>query len=104
MWASGSRRPATSRRTTPRSDDRGETTKVRSRLILAFTYLVVTVLLALTVPLALSLRDRARAEQESAALTSALTIAASLDGETLETGRPLDSIRSTGMPHRWTGA
>ncbi len=93
MWASGSRRLPISRRTTSHSDDHeGAATKVRSRLILAFTYLIVTVLLALAVPLALSLRDRARAEQTTAALTSALTIAASLDGETLVAGRPLDRL------------
>ncbi|MEO8423193.1 MAG: ATP-binding protein [Actinomycetota bacterium] len=49
-------------------------------------------LLALTIPLALSLRDRARAEQETAALTQALTIAASLDGETLVAGPPLNRL------------
>ncbi len=51
-------------------------------------------LLALTVPLALSLRDRARAEQETAALTSALTIAANLDRESLKPGPALDRLVS----------
>jgi signal transduction histidine kinase len=50
------------------------------------------VLLALAIPLALSLRDRARAEQETTALTSALTIAASLDGDTLVEGPALDRL------------
>jgi signal transduction histidine kinase len=50
------------------------------------------VVLALTVPLALSLRDRARAEQETAALTTALTIAASLDGDTLVAGPALNRL------------
>jgi signal transduction histidine kinase len=50
------------------------------------------VLLALTVPLALSLRDRSRAEQETAALTRALTIAAILDGDSLQTGPALDRL------------
>ena len=49
-------------------------------------------LLALTVPLALSLRDRARAEQETSALTSALTIAANLDRESLKPGPALDRL------------
>lgn len=52
----------------------------------------MTVLLALTVPLALSLRDRARAEQETAALTEALTIATILDGDTLVAGPPLNRL------------
>jgi signal transduction histidine kinase len=50
------------------------------------------VLLALTVPLALSLRDRARAEQEAAALTSALTIATILDKDSLVEGPSLNTL------------
>jgi signal transduction histidine kinase len=50
------------------------------------------VLLALAVPLALSLRDRARAEQETAALTSALTIAAILDADSLVAGPALNRL------------
>jgi signal transduction histidine kinase len=49
-------------------------------------------LLALTVPLALSLRDRARAEQETQALTSALTIAATLHRDSLNAGPALDRL------------
>ncbi|MGZ5307154.1 MAG: ATP-binding protein [Actinomycetota bacterium] len=49
-------------------------------------------LLALTVPLALSLRDRARSEQETQALTSALTIAAILDRDSLKEGPVLDRL------------
>ena len=41
-------------------------------------------------PLAISLRDRARAEKKTEVLTSALTIAASLDSETLRAGPALD--------------
>ena len=52
--------------------------------------MVVAVLLALTVPLAISLRDRARAEKKTEVLTSALTIAASFDTETLRAGPALD--------------
>jgi signal transduction histidine kinase len=50
------------------------------------------VLLALTVPLALSLRDRARSEQETQALTSALTIAAILNRDSLREGPTLDRL------------
>ncbi len=49
-------------------------------------------MLALTVPLALSLRDRARSEQETQALTSALTIAAILNRDTLKEGPVLDRL------------
>lgn len=66
--------------------------KVRSRLVVAFTYLVVTVLLALAVPLLFSLRERARTEREIEVQTSAQTIAASLDGRTLTAGRALDRL------------
>jgi len=66
--------------------------KVRSRLVVAFTYLVVTVLLALAVPLLFSLRERARAERKAEVQASAQTIAASLDGRTLTAGRALDRL------------
>ena len=49
-------------------------------------------MLALTVPLALSLRDRARSEQETQALTSALTIAAILNRDSLKEGPVLDRL------------
>lgn len=66
--------------------------KVRSRLVLAFSYLVVTVLVALTIPLLFSLRDRARAEQEREVLTSVQAIAAGLDSENLVAGPELDRL------------
>ncbi len=66
--------------------------KVRSRLILAFTYLVVTVLVALTIPLLFSLRERARAEKKSEVLASVQAIAASLDSATLVPGPQLDRL------------
>ena len=66
--------------------------KVRSRLVLAFSYLVITVLVALTIPLLFSLRDRARAEKEREVLTSVQAIAAVLDGETLVAGPKLDQL------------
>lgn len=49
-------------------------------------------LLALTVPLALSLRDRTRSEQQTQALTSALTIAAILDRDSLRKGPALNAL------------
>ena len=53
--------------------------KVRTRLVLAFAYVLITVIVALTVPLAVTLRDRSRIETESQALSSAQTFASSLD-------------------------
>ena len=64
--------------------------------------MVVAVLLALTVPLAISLRDRARAEKKTEVLTSALTIAASFDTESLQAGPALEG-RSSVTPNRSTG-
>src|SRR5215210_202703 len=46
--------------------------------MLAFAYVVITVIVALTVPLAVTLRDRSRIESEFRALSSAQTIALSL--------------------------
>ena len=66
--------------------------KVRSRLVLAFSYLVVTVLVALTIPLLFSLRDRARAEKEREVLTSVQAIAAGLDSEKLVVSTELDRL------------
>ena len=61
--------------------------KVRTRLVASFSYVLLVVIVALTVPLAIVLRDRARSELESVALTNAQTIAAVLDGRRLEPGR-----------------
>ena len=52
--------------------------KVRTSLMLAFAYVLITVIVALTVPLAVTLRDRSRIESEFRALSSAQTIALSL--------------------------
>ncbi len=62
--------------------------KVRTRLVASFTYVLLVVIVALTVPLGIVLRDRARSELEAVALTNAQTIAALLDGERLDAGRP----------------
>jgi two-component system, OmpR family, sensor kinase len=66
--------------------------KVRTRLVASFTYVLLVVIVALTVPLGIVLRDRARSELEALALTNAQTIAALLDGERLEVGRPRDRL------------
>jgi sensor histidine kinase regulating citrate/malate metabolism len=58
--------------------------KVRTRLVLSFSYVLLVVIVALTVPLAIVLRDRARSELESLALSNAQTIAAVLDSNGLE--------------------
>ena len=66
--------------------------KVRTRLVASFTYVLLVVIVALTVPLGIVLRDRARSELEAVALTNAQTIAALLDGERLDAGRPRDRL------------
>jgi signal transduction histidine kinase len=65
--------------------------KVRTGLVLAFAYVLITVIVALTVPLAVTLRDRSRIESESQALSSAQTFASSLDANDL--GRPASDPR-----------
>ena len=61
--------------------------KVRTRLVLSFTYALLVVIVALTVPLAIVLRDRARAELEARALANAQTAAALLDASQLDQER-----------------
>jgi two-component system, OmpR family, sensor kinase len=61
--------------------------KVRTRLVLSFSYVLLVVIVALTLPLTVVLRDRARSSLEAQALTNAQTIAAFLDGQRLEPGR-----------------
>ncbi len=55
--------------------------KVRSRLVLAFTYVLLTIIVALTVPLAVNLRKRAEAELVGNARVSAQNLAASIGAE-----------------------
>jgi signal transduction histidine kinase len=69
-------------------------TKVRSRLLLAFAYILVVVLVALGVPLAVNLEQRATLELQTEALIQAQGIASAVGSENL---RPraedrLDSI------------
>jgi two-component system, OmpR family, sensor kinase len=60
--------------------------KVRTRLVLGFTYILLTVILALTIPLALNLRGRAKDEVTSSALQSAQNIAISVGQQIPQTG------------------
>ena len=57
--------------------------KVRTRLVLAFSYILITVIVALTVPLTINLRERARSDVENRAKLFALTIAAGIGAEGL---------------------
>lgn len=65
-------------------------TKVRTRLVLAFGYILLVVIVALTIPLAINLGARARTEVESQALLGVQTIAAGIGKEGLKAGPPLD--------------
>ncbi len=64
--------------------------RVRGRLVLAFTYILVTVIVALSIPLAINLARRVRAEIEADTKVSALTIAAQIGGEGAIPGPALD--------------
>ena len=66
--------------------------KVRTRFVISFAYVLLVVIVALTVPLGIALRDRARSEVEALALTNAQSIAALLDGDRLEVGKPRDRL------------
>jgi signal transduction histidine kinase len=55
--------------------------KVRTRLVLAFAYILVTIIIAFGVPLAVTLQARARSEFETNLLVTAQTLAASIGGE-----------------------
>ncbi|HSL12359.1 MAG TPA: ATP-binding protein [Actinomycetota bacterium] len=66
--------------------------RVRTRLVVSFTYALLVVIVALTVPLAIVLRDRARAELEAGALTNAQTTALLLDASQLGEGRAREDL------------
>jgi signal transduction histidine kinase len=68
--------------------------KLRTRLILAFTYILATIIVALTIPLAVNLSARAEAEFETDTLIVAQTLAAQIRGEHL-TGGDTPSVRGT---------
>lgn len=55
--------------------------RVRTRLILAFAYVLLAVIIALEVPLAVNLEKRALAELKSRSLTQAQSVAAAIGGE-----------------------
>jgi signal transduction histidine kinase len=61
--------------------------KVRTRLVAAFAYITVTIIVALTIPLAISLDRRARTELERENLIRAGTIAQGIGGENLSPDR-----------------
>jgi signal transduction histidine kinase len=61
--------------------------KVRTRLVLAFAYILITVIIALTVPLAINLRERTTLELTGSALSSAQSIAAFIDPTQLQIAR-----------------
>jgi len=62
-------------------------TRVRTRLVVAFTYISVTIIVALTIPLAVTLDRRARAELERENLVRAGTIAQDVGAENLTPDR-----------------
>lgn len=59
-------------------------TRLRTRLVLAFSYILLTVIVALTVPLAFNLTARGLTELESVSLVAAQQIAATLDRSDLD--------------------
>jgi signal transduction histidine kinase len=61
--------------------------RVRTRLVAAFAYVTVTIIVALTIPLAISLDRRARTELERENLIRAGTIAQGIGGENLSPDR-----------------
>ncbi len=63
--------------------------KVRTKLTLAFAYILLTVIVALEVPLAINLRKRALAELETRQLVQAQAIAANIGREGLKKAQAL---------------
>ena len=61
-------------------------TKVRTRLVLAFAYILIAVIVALTVPLAVNLGERARTEQIGQAEVTAQALSAVIGAEALAPG------------------
>src|SRR3954447_16405737 len=70
-----------SRRRSRRNNDRRPAMRVRGRLMLAFGYLLLVVIVALEVPLAISLRNRSLAEQRAQETT--LSVATASQARTL---------------------
>src|SRR5688572_20490141 len=67
-------------------------TKVRTRLVLAFTYVLVVMLIALGVPLTITLQQRAAAELEREALIETQGIAAAIDPDDVDDPEKLQPL------------
>ena len=82
-----------------------DVTKVRTRLVLAFAYVLITVIVALTVPLAVNQRARAESELLGQAKVTAQAIAASFDESSLApASRDRSPVRPSATPGRSTVA
>jgi signal transduction histidine kinase len=69
--------------------------KLRSRLVLSFSYVLLTVIVALTIPLAINLSRRAEADLASDTLVTAQTLAASIDAADIQ--HPKGLARTLGV-------
>ena len=58
--------------------------KLRTRLVLAFAYILTTIIVALTIPLAVNLSAQAEAESETQTLIVAQTLAARIPGDRID--------------------
>ncbi|MGZ8571389.1 MAG: ATP-binding protein [Actinomycetota bacterium] len=65
---------------------------LRTRLVLAFAYILLAVIVALTVPLALNLSRRAQSEIETDTLLAAQKLAAYIGAENMSKPRQIDEI------------
>ncbi len=72
--------------------------RLRSRLVLAFAYILLAVIVALTVPLAVNLARRDQARLETDTLLTAQTLAAYVDAENLGDAERLDAIADAAPP------
>jgi signal transduction histidine kinase len=72
--------------------------RLRSRLVLAFAYILLAVIVALTVPLAVNLARRDQARLEADTLLTAQTLAAYVGAENLGDAERLDAIAGAAPP------
>ncbi len=72
--------------------------KLRTRLIIAFTYVLLAVVVALTIPLAVSLSRRAKTDLESRTLRDAQTIAAYITAGMLSEPTELERLLAETTP------
>lgn len=72
--------------------------RLRSRLVLAFAYILLAVIVALTVPLAVNLTRRDQARLETDTLLTAQTLAAYVGAENLADADRLDAIADAAPP------